>query len=1622
MKAINRGNEFSQNIIVILNRAFVIASVMACVGNGFAQTLSIQSGSTIGAAQADSIVQIAAESQGLAQVAPADLPIIGGTFWWVMPGGAAVPAPCPPLDLSGAIYQIAEGQFLVDETGGQVVANTPQFGLQAQATSSTVASEVASQVDALVNLITRVQTAAANQQVWTMARAMGMDVPSPGSDGGSGDGSDYTSSYVPYIFDTNGLWLEITGVSNGQVDLNLHNPTNEVYAIWCTTNLLGNWNVETELWPTPDQTNVLPFTVANLDRQNLFVRAEDWTGVDSDGDGIPDWWIWFYFGNLSETATNLDSQDNTLLYDYTNGLDPNVIQFTLSTASQYINTLTVPVQINLLAGVPSYYAVLVNDINQADANWQTFPGTNITVILGSTNGVYTVSVGLRGLPPNATATWQTVQLTLNTIAPTVVITNPAAGVVSQPMIQVQGFANEALSHVTFDVSNATGIFTNQTGYITSQYYDANLLTFTTNYFQCYDVPLTNGLNTISVHTTDLAGNTTTTNVNFILDYSNATNPPVLTVVWPQDGTYISGSSFTFEGQVDDDTASVTATIVDASGDTNTVQGLVERSGAVWAQNLPLAAGTNTLMISATDAAGNTSTTNLTLYQSSVTVTVNPLAGDQLNRQFITVTGTVSDTTVQVYVNGVQATVNDDGTWEADNVLVSPAGMAKLDVEIFSSGSSPAIVHAAKTGLTVRANDSLTAGNLGSQLGFITQPARVVLSGYFGTRYYQSPTNLFAYSPANVSWNEDDEVDWTYDAGGSWYFYAANLIITANGNDNNVTLSSYGGLSDLPLPLSPDTDGFISGTVDPNAEWAWAYDGWSEPPVTLSLADTDGPGLNFVNPPWEFSALNANIGFPNPYSLQRDTRTTVMIVPSLPAASGQTNVYLVRAAAREFSDPLSPNVFGPATVNYNLLMFAPYPYPTTWDVPAGWNPGWLPTTPTRYLGDVPLPPEWLQINGQTLINSGITNTDGAVWGLMVTQALAGATVDVTPAATNVYQNWDYTFDVQVIKLWPPAVDNNRDGNITFDGSDATTPGNPYRFWVNDAQENGDISDASHAVPGQSASVANYHLSHVNGRSDLVNFFPAALCLSNVLQWLPPTNGWEYHLSQADSAVKFVYASLTTENAFSYLTDLNSYGYGTNADEWVTNADTIQVVPSSATGTVLDTNWLEMVQNNGGYGVILMEGCAATTQPLTLELWHKDQNGVDQKMGGVPLYISIGVVEQMYRWINLRGAIGAAETKHTDITEPVNNPDSLSDGKNFIFVHGYSVSETAARGWSAEMFKRLYQSHSRAMFTAVDWYGNDGQIAGWVPFAGGATPDYYTNVANAFLTASNLAVAVNALPGQKYIAGHSLGNMVVSSASADWGLNANTYFAIDAAVAMEAYNASASDNLNLVPPPYWINYSNRLWASKWYQLFDSSDARSTLTWSNRFGNIPNAYNYYSSTEDVLKDADGTLHSITSSQFAWVNQEMRKGSFLVGLVANDEAGWGFHSLGLDGYSNYTIEQANNIPDSQLRTNSFFGHFDDANLYTPGGGTDAANYNLRAQILGDGIPALSNPAGANSLGNSFGVPDADRNMNDFKGLNINGLWPRSGDDWQHSDIVNIAYPFNHAVFNQIVTDGGLR
>ncbi len=488
-----------------------------------------------------------------------------------------------------------------------------------------------------------------------------------------------------FSFPTNSLWLQITNVANGLAYLNLMNATDSVYEIFSKTDLtLTNWTIEQEVWPT--DTNCMPFTVSQSNRTNLFIWARDWTGITENGNTTPDWWFWEYFGTTALSDTNLDSQAYTLLFDYQNGLDPNFIQFSLSVTNQYINNMSAPLQLNVTKGVPSYFAVLVDDTNFNDATWNTYTSTNITAYLGLVQGWHDVWVGLRGLPSNAMQTWQWKHLNL-TMPPVLVVTNPVTGVVDEAMIQIYGYCQDSLASISYDISNAIGVVTNQQSEITDRYYDTNVCAFTTNYFECLDVPLTNGLNAIIIHATDLAGDTTTTNFNFTLDYSSKTNPPVAQITWPMNGTQISGSNFTCRGWINDPTATVTTQLVFTNSDTNlfyggiytnVYAGQVERNGNFWLENLPINAGTNAFTITVTDEIGNTSVTNVSIVQSTLVLTVNPVTPDsQLWQPTVNLTGTISDSTYAVWINGVKGHNNGNGTWSASNVPVNGGGTASF---------------------------------------------------------------------------------------------------------------------------------------------------------------------------------------------------------------------------------------------------------------------------------------------------------------------------------------------------------------------------------------------------------------------------------------------------------------------------------------------------------------------------------------------------------------------------------------------------------------------------------------------------------------------------------------------------------------------------------------------------------------------------------------------------------------------------------------------------------------------------------------------------------------------------------------------------------------------------------
>ena len=214
---------------------------------------------------------------------------------------------------------------------------------------------------------------------------------------------------------------------------------------------------------------------------------------------------------------------------------------------------------------------------------------------------------------------------------------------------------------------------------------------------------------------------------------------------------------------------------------------------------------------------------------------------------------------------------------------------------------------------------------------------------------------------------------------------------------------------------------------------------------------------------------------------------------------------------------------------------------------------------------------------------------------------------------------------------------------------------------------------------------------------------------------------------------------------------------------------------------------------------------------------------------------------------------------------------------------------------------------------------------------------------------------------------------------------------------------------------------------------------------------AYNFYSSGEEVLREDDcrpaariccavanatgqcGVASGTPFGTYTWYWQEKGKGTCEQDwFLGSSHGGWQFSPAYESGMGYLAPASANVLPASQLQTNSFFtfastlsefGSLDaDLALLNPASGSAYAAAN-RNRILSDAIPAMSLVAGANPVP-SF---DNDHNLNMNTPQFQNG-WPqgrlnsREGNNWHHSDFVNVAYPFTFQLFNQFVTLGNLK
>lgn len=586
--------------------------------------------------------------------------------------------------------------------------------------------------------------------------------------------------------------------------------------------------------------------------------------------------------------------------------------------------------------------------------------------------------------------------------------------------------------------------------------------------------------------------------------------------------------------------------------------------------------------------------------------------------------------------------------------------------------------------------------------------------------------------------------------------------------------------------------------------------------------------------------------------------------------------------------------------------------------------------------------------------------------------------------------------RITSLLPPLrLDISHDGAIDDGDSAAWFDNRTFYYWTNQDTIKGDrIGQTSNSSP-------NSGDLQVNGTFDLVNFFPVALDLSKF------TDAWQNRVTYT------IHPEWGNTNSFNFcFADI----------PWNQSGSIQTATTTTLVGQTLSSASLESLPKTGyqlHYNDTLMRFSANSGLMICEAKSRYAAMRIDIMMGDTLLYsysapMTILPVKEMYNWYNFRNFSNENSGRGTEFHTLWEEDYS----KSLVFLHGANVTSSDAEDWGDIVFKRMWLSGARARFYNVDWRSDIGSDA-----------NYHENASNAFVVASQIASTIKAIPGEKIVMAHSLGNMVVSSMIQDYGLQVSKYLMCNSAVPAEAYDTRRSIRVPQLVHSDWEDYPTNSWAASWHTLFAAdSDDRKHLGWPGRFSDVLEyvAADFYSTGDEVLElaaDNDvGIFTGITSSlaHHSWHKQELFKGRGLgVGAGATDWSGWNIDENWL-GINKISVSEALKMSDNDFKTNTVFYCYPDS-MNSP-----TIPLLVRGAHLSLGIPALAPAAGAQRFGSAaFADIMVDVNEDNANGVErVNG-WPSlssySG-RWCHSDIKNVSFFFNFKFYQKLVEKGALR
>jgi hypothetical protein len=371
--------------------------------------------------------------------------------------------------------------------------------------------------------------------------------------------------------------------------------------------------------------------------------------TDTDGDGIPDWWMLKYFGHAtgqtndqSCAACDADGDFVDNLAEFVGGDSPTnsasypPISFTINGGTDVVTSTQL--HIDLEPGLIANYVMISEDIAFSSPVTNTFSLAFNYTLADNVDGSHTLYLKLlnaNGMVSDLAG--RTVELDRN--PPSVSITSPANGVVSnQRRIDIEGFAADASTTNAMQSEASRPLLVTVNGDFVNDR-DTNGM------WWAGLQDLVPGTNTFTAAATDRAGWSVTNSVWFIYDPTLATNVPVFTVDVTNTVTVGSNAtSIAVSGTIDDDNAFVQVDVLDAEDNTITnasVSAAVH--GTNWWAEVPVVDGRNLVVITAQNDNSLPATNGFTAIQDpNVSLEIaSPAANSTVNSSNVTVVGLAS---------------------------------------------------------------------------------------------------------------------------------------------------------------------------------------------------------------------------------------------------------------------------------------------------------------------------------------------------------------------------------------------------------------------------------------------------------------------------------------------------------------------------------------------------------------------------------------------------------------------------------------------------------------------------------------------------------------------------------------------------------------------------------------------------------------------------------------------------------------------------------------------------------------------------------------------------------------------------------------------------------------------